>query len=91
MVSDQSGVLVQVGGALGFILQTGNGAYQQTYENAAVPGITNPMYNNDDNYCRFYGRFTIPSGTTSVSFQIKCPSGTLTAKAGSYITLTQIS
>jgi hypothetical protein len=91
MVSDQAGVLVQVGGALGFILQTGSGGYQQTYQNAAVPGVTNPMYDNDDNYCRFFGRFTVPSGTTSVSFQIKCPSGTLTAKAGSYITLTQIS
>ena len=90
-MAPNSGVLTATGGALGFILQTASGAYQQTSQNAATPGITNAMYANIDNYCRFYGRFSVPAGCTSVSFQIRTPSGSLTAKAGSYCTLTQIS
>lgn len=98
MSSDQGGALTGVGGAISLIQYAGGGDTFQSLNdgtskgNAAVPGFTNAnCYSNDTNSFSFGGAFTVPAGTTSVTMKMSCASGSLTFKAGSYITLTQLS
>jgi hypothetical protein len=94
MTSDQSGSLTQVGTPIGWVMQESSGAYVGIRQNAAYPGITGQgLFNSITNYLLLRGRFTVPNGTTSVSFSMWCGGGTsptINFLAGSYIQLLRL-
>jgi hypothetical protein len=91
MVSNTAAALTQVGNGISWIANFVNQDFFSFNGNAAVPGITHSIHSGSDTYIRAWGRFTVPTGVTSVSYQMSVPSGSIVSKAGSYITLTQIS
>jgi hypothetical protein len=81
---------------------TGNAGYSGTgeiqamsnttdYGNAAYPGLdAQTVWPSATNAMILRGRFTAPAGSSAVALQFKTSSGSIVAKAGSFITLTQI-
>lgn len=91
MVANNAAALTQVGQGLSWIANNTNQDFFSFNGNAAVPGITHSIHSGSDTYIRAWGRFTVPAGCVSVSYQMSTPSGTIVSKAGTYITLLQIS
>lgn len=91
MVANNGQPLVQVGEGLSWIANNTNQDFFSFNGNAAMPGITHSIHSGSDSYIRGWGRFTVPTGCVSVSYQMSVPSGSIVSKAGSYITLVQIS
>ena len=61
------------------------------YGNAAYPGLdAESVWPNATNCLLLRGRFTAPAGSSAVALQFKISSGSAVAKAGGFITLTQI-
>lgn len=96
VMTPNSSNLTGLGPDIGFNLNGDSGAYQQGWDstskgNCCTPGLTSQsIYANANNAFDFNGRFSVPAGVTTVNFQVKVATGSLTAKAGSVGTLVQI-
>lgn len=63
----------------------------ESYERDGISGQA--LYNNDVNYMRLWGRFSVDAGTTSVSFSVTAAGGSspsITVKQNSYIQLLRL-
>ena len=88
-LTPNSGALVAVGSGLNWVENDTAVDYDFIPGNAAT-GVSHSIHSGSSSYLRLRGRFEVPAGCTAVSLQMSTSTGTVTAKAGSYVTLLQI-
>lgn len=90
VTSDQAGVVTAAGGGVVETTQT-DFAVTNSYNNLASFSSTANLYGTATQYLTADGAFSVDATTTSVTLSLKVTSGTLTAKAGGFLRLIQIS